>query len=249
MASFGIEAIRHFGNARAAGQSSAADLTYTFNRSNGFDSKLRDGGASQAFYWAETDCFETDIRDRDQGGDDAAWVDNVDIFWIETHGNHEADGRARLLYDTPQTQWRTWSDQWQLGENWNAEWVMAYACKTVDLNNVTGLWNMFDGMHIFCGAWGDMWDGTTTDECGEDVGDNLIDGDTVSESWIDGVSDWKVDNHPITVCVGNADTWNGGNIRWDRSYLNRDHMWGHGNVEPDLPASQQACLLWRWAEG
>ena len=67
-----------------------------------------------------------------------------------------------------------------------------------------------------------MYDGTTTDECGEDVGDNLISGDTISDSWIDGVSDWWVDNHPITVCVGDAATWNNGNIRWDRSYVREE---------------------------
>jgi hypothetical protein len=93
MASFGVEAIRYFSNARAAGVSSAGDLTYTFNRSNGFDGKLRSGGLARAFYFANTDCWESDIRDTDQGGDDRDYVDNVDIFWIETHGNHESDGR------------------------------------------------------------------------------------------------------------------------------------------------------------
>lgn len=248
MAEFGVEAIRYFSNARAAGVSDAGDLTYTFNRSNGFDSQLRSAGHTRTFYWANDDVWETDIRDSDQGGDDAHWVDDVDLFWIETHGNHE-NGQARLLYDTPRDNWRTYSGQWQLGEDWNAEWIMAYSCETVDLNNVTGLWNIFAGMHIYCGAWDLMWDGTTTDECGEDVASNLTDGDTVSDAWIDGVSDWWVDNHPITVCVGNSATWNNGNIRWDLSYLNRDHLWGHGNVDPDLPPSQQACLLWRWAEG
>ncbi|HSM84580.1 MAG TPA: DUF6345 domain-containing protein, partial [Candidatus Limnocylindrales bacterium] len=94
MATFGIEGIRHFGNARAAGVSTAGDLTYTFNRCNGFDSELRSHGHTRAFYWSETNCWETDIRDSDQGGDDQHWVDNVDIFWIDTHGNHEADGQA-----------------------------------------------------------------------------------------------------------------------------------------------------------
>ena len=59
---------------------------------------------------------------------------------------------------------------------------------------------------------------------------------------IDGVSDWHVDNHPITVCVGNAATWNDGNIKWNLSYLNRDHLWGHGNVDPDFrQMSRHAC--------
>ncbi|MGC1512066.1 MAG: DUF6345 domain-containing protein [Acidimicrobiales bacterium] len=124
-----------------------------------------------------------------------------------------------------------------------------YSSHTVDLANVGAMWPIFDRLHIYCGAWDDMWDGTTTDEVGEDIGDNLTDGDTIAESWIDGVSDWKVDNHPVTVCVGDAATWNGGNVAWERSHLNRDHLWGHGNVDADLASTQQACLLWRWAEG
>ena len=249
MARFGIEAIRYFSNARAAGVSTAADLTYTFNRANGLDNKLRSAGHVRDFYWANTDCWETDIRDTDQGGDDRTYADNVDLFWIETHGGHEANGQARMLYDTAQTGWRTYSGNWQLGENWNCEWVMAFSCETVDRNNVGGLWNIFAGMHIFCGAWGKMYDGITTDECGEDVGDNLIHGDTVSHAWHDGVSDWWVDNHPITVCVGTPAAWNNGNIQWHLTHLNRDHLWGHGSVGSDLSPAQQGCILYQWTEG
>jgi len=249
MARFGVEAIRYFNHARAAGVSTAGDLTYTFNRSNGFDKALRSSGHARAFYWSNTDAWETDIRDVDRGGSDRQWVDDVDLFWIETHGGSEADGRARLLYDIARSEWRTYSDRWQLGEDFNSEWVMAYSCDTVNLDAVTGLWNIFARLHIYCGAWGSMYDGVTTDECGEDVGDNLTDGDTVSSAWHDGVSDWWVDNHPVTVCVGDAATWNGGNIRWDLCALNRDHLWGHGSVGPDLAPAQQACLLWQWTEG
>ena len=154
-----------------------------------------------------------------------------------------------LLYDTPATAWLANSARWQLGEDWNNEWVMAYSCDTAALPTVTGLWNIFARMHIYCGAWDLMWDGITTDECGEDVGDDLVHGSTVCHAWHDGVSDWWVDNHPITVCVGDAATWNGGAIRWDLSALNRDHLWGHGTVTPDLAPAQQACLLWYWTEG
>ena len=68
MASFGVEGIRYFNHARAAGVSTAGDLTYTFNRANGIDSKLRSRGHTRAFYWANTNCWETDIRDTDKGG-------------------------------------------------------------------------------------------------------------------------------------------------------------------------------------
>lgn len=49
MARFGLEAVRYFNHARAAGVSTAGDLTYTFNRSNGFDAKLRSAGHARAF--------------------------------------------------------------------------------------------------------------------------------------------------------------------------------------------------------
>lgn len=248
-ATFGVEAIRHFGNARANGVSTAADLTYTFNRSNGFDDELRSAGHTRAWYWSEQDVWENDIQDASGGGDDRTWVDDVDLFWIETHGNHTADGQARLLYDVPRDQWRTFSGTWELGEDWNAEWVMAYSCDTAPLGTLTGLWNIFNRLHLYCGAWGEMWDGLTTDECGEDVASNLTDGDTVSSAWIDGVSDWWVDNHPVVVGPATSQTWNGGNVIWSLSPHNRDHLWGHGSVSPDLSPSQQGCLLWRWAEG
>lgn len=72
---------------------------------------------------------------------------------------------------------------------------MIHAYKTVDRNNVIGLWKFFVGMHIYCGAWNNMFDGHTTYECSEDVAQNLIDGDTVSDAWIGGVQDRYVDNH------------------------------------------------------
>jgi hypothetical protein len=249
MASFGIDAVRHFGNARAAKVDSAGDLTYTFNRANGLDRILRESGHTRGFYFGDTDCWETDIRDSSGGGDDRTYADSVDLFWIETHGNRTTQGNALMLFDTPQANWITTSNTWQLGEDFNAEWMMAFSCKTVDRNKVSGLWNIFSRLHIYCGAWDNMYDGWTTEECGEDVADNLTDGDTVSAAWHDGVSDWYVDNHPITVCVGDAATWNNGNIQWHRSTLNRDHFWRHGSVEPDLFPNQQACILWRWTEG
>jgi hypothetical protein len=246
MAEFGIEAIRHFSNARAAGYG-ASDLTYTFNRSNGFRNKLRNAGHTQTFYWTETNCFETDFRDTSQGGHDNDAVDKVDIVWFETHGNNTANGPL-MVFDRAQTRWITEGKDWRLG-NIDLEWLMAFSCHTVDKSKVSRLWNIFRGLHIYCGAYHNMYDGWTTDECGEDVADNLTDGDTVSESWIDGVSDWYVDNHPITVCPANARVYNNGNIRWNESFLNRDHYWGHGTVLSDPIPSEQVRLLYRWAEG
>lgn len=247
MAKFGIEAIRYFKNGRAAGITNSGDLTYTFNRANGFRRELSNAGHSRSFYWANTDCYETDIRDTSLGGDDKNWADKVDILWIETHGNNNADGPL-LLFDSNHHDWFSRGNQWRLG-NVQLEWLMLFSCKTVNKSKVGRLWPLFRGLHILCGAYGFMYDGPTTDECGEDVGDNLTDGETVSESWIDGVSDWWVDNHPITVCSATSWVYNNGNIRWNSSYLNRDHLWGHGYVMSDPVVGDQAALLYRWSEG
>ena len=48
MANFGLEGIRYFSNARAAGVSTAGDLTYTFNRCNEFNNELSSSGHTQA---------------------------------------------------------------------------------------------------------------------------------------------------------------------------------------------------------
>jgi hypothetical protein len=250
VANFGVEGIRYFPHARAAGVATVSDFTYAFNITNGIGAKLQSAGHNWSFYYTNTSCWETDVRDDAKGGSDDSYADKVDLFFIMTHGGHQSDGQARMLYDTAQTQWRTYSGQWALGENLTgAEWVMAYSCETVDGSHLGGLWNIFQGLHMYCGAYDLMWDGPTTEECGRDVGQNLIDGHTVAWSWIDGVSDWAVDNHPAVVCVSTPAAWNNGNVLWNQTHIGVDHYWGHGSVLPDLPPNQQGCILWQWATG
>ena len=54
-------------------------------------------------------------------------------------------------------------DRWLIGVRLNElerRIDYGYSCQTVDLNNVARLWNIFAGLHIYCGAWEDMSDGT-----------------------------------------------------------------------------------------
>ena len=246
MARFGIEGIRRFGAARAAGFD-ADDLTYVFNICNGLDEQLRDAGHSRRFYWANNDCWEIDLRSIAMGGIDDDWADDVDLFLILTHGRIDA-GVASLLYNVSVNDWTTTSSTWQLGTD-QLEWLLVYGCHTVDLANPLSHSGIFRRLHMFCGAWGDMWDSLTTDEVGEDVGDNLTDGDTVVDSWIDGVSDWWVDNHPIVIAAEREATWNGGDFDWPNTTLMRDHLWGHGTTVSDIFPANLYWLSWKWAEG
>jgi len=248
MATFGIEGIRYFSNLRATGLvSKAEDLTYVFNICNGLDRELRDRGHTRRFYWANRDCWENDLHSSSMGGADDDWADDVDLFFILTHGNNQ-DGNTILAYDININEWIGNSSNWRLGND-NIEWLLVYGCKTIDLSNPLSFWNIFQRLHQYCGAYDNMWDGTTTDEVGEDVGDNLTDGDTVASAWIDGVSDWWVDNHPIVVSAENQASWNGGNFIWSLTTLNRDHLWGHGTTVSDIFPANKVWLSWRWAEG
>jgi hypothetical protein len=248
MASFGIEGIRYFPNLRATGLvTKAEDLTYVFNICNGLDRELRNAGHTRRFYWANRDCWEIDLHSSGLGGADDDWADDVDLFFILTHGNNDA-GNAILAYDIKINEWIGNSGNWRLG-NVNCEWLLIYGCKTVDLANPLSFWDVFQRLHQLCGAWDNMWDGVTTDEVGEDVGDNLTDGDTVVTSWIDGVSDWWVDNHPIVIAAERESTWNGGAPLWASTTMNRDHLWGHGTTVGDIFPASKFWLSWRWAEG
>jgi hypothetical protein len=74
MARFGIEGIRYFGAARAAGVSTAEDLTYVFNVCNGLDSALRDFHAAPK-PWSDELQYEEDVYDLlKQIGFDLVWV-------------------------------------------------------------------------------------------------------------------------------------------------------------------------------
>jgi hypothetical protein len=57
-----------------------------------------------------------------------------------------------------------------------------------------------------------------------------LDGDTIIYSWVDGVSDWWVDDHPAIILAERADTWNDGNPNYSATTMETDHYHGRGIV-------------------
>jgi hypothetical protein len=254
MASFGIEGIKHFANLRASGlfsksdQKKLGDLEYVYSICGGLDDALRDAGHTRKFYWGDQDCWEIDMRQRSLGGIDDDWADAVDLFFINTHGGYWFSA-AHLGYDIKINEWISTSDKWRFGDDFDLEWLLIYGCKTVNLANPPELWSAFRRLHEICGAYDYMWDGVTTDECGEDIGEALTDGETVAESWIDGVSDWYVDNHPIVCSMERESTFNGGDFIGSQTNIERDHLHGHGTTTSDVQPSQKFWMSWMWSEG
>ena len=248
MATFGVEGIRYFSHLRAPEKwPTRRDLTYVFNICNGFDSALRNAGHTRKFYWANRDVWENDLHSTNMGGDDDAWSDNVDAFFILTHGNHEA-GHALLAYDININEWIGNSVNWRLG-NINCEWLFVFGCHTCRSRQSAQLLGHFPTpapvlrrlrRHVGFNYDRRMRRGYRR---------RLTDGDTVASSWIDGCSDWLLDNHPIVLSAERQSTWNGGNFDWPNTTLNRDHFWGHGTTVSDIFPADKFWLSWRWSEG
>ena len=249
---FGIEGVRHFGNLRANNPGiTADDLTYTFNRCNGVYNELK-GTYKNEFYWSETDVWEIDLHKEEDGGIDEDMADGVDLFYIDTHGRHD-NGIMKLAYDANINKWIGESSDWKLGDN-DLEWLVMYACSTINRDNFEAegwgrYYPLFHGLHLILGAWGDLWDGITTDEVGEDFADNLLDGDTLKSAWFDGVSDWWCDQEAAILSAERAETWNGGNLDWSQTTMNKDHYHGKGSVKSDIPHNQIYWIGIWWIDG
>ncbi|MDT5132904.1 MAG: hypothetical protein QOE41_2215, partial [Mycobacterium sp.] len=200
MALIGIEYVDHFADERAAGPfSNAPDVTCPYYIANWFGPTLAQAGHQIEFLRSNHSVNERHMHEDTFGGDDGHNADSVDLYLIITHGRYEIE--CLLLYDTDVGSWEGHSRQWRLGDNCNLEWLLIYGCRTIDPNNILEHRHVFRGLHLFCGAYGLMYDSWSTEEVGADIANNLVSGKTVADSWGDGASDWYVNNHPMVISV------------------------------------------------
>jgi hypothetical protein len=253
-AHFGIEGLRYFDRAVAeggivltGGKGKFGELPYTYDICNGLESRLSQAGHVQEFYWLNDDCWEIDLRSATQGGIDSSYSDNVDLFFILTHGGYW-DKATHLVYNVAMDDWSISSKEWRLGDK-KLNWLCLYGCHSIDIGQPLDHLHVFQGLHELCGSYGDMYSGWKVTEVGEDFADNMIDGDPVSRAWLSGVSDWWIDNHPMVLAVERRDTWNNGNPEWSKTTLNRDHLWGHGTTVSDISPTNIYWMSWISAEG
>ena len=237
MVTFGIEGIADFSNSRKNGFK-RSDLGGVFAICNEFGKVLRRARHTQEFYYDDTLCEERDLRAREFKGQDYSVADNVDLFLIVTHGGHDDDD-INLAFDTKKACWNAYSKDWILGDK-KLKWLMMYSCSTIDKKNYESCWNIFHNLHEICGAYGPMWFAPSTAESGENVAENLIDGKTVADAWLEGVSDWAHNNRPIVVAADDGE----GTL----NTLDRDHLPGHGYSIPDNLMRGANTLTAKWVE-
>jgi hypothetical protein len=246
MALIGIEYLDHFADERAAGPfPSTQDLACPYYIANWFGPTLAQAGHQIEFLRNNHSVNERHMRDESFGGDDGRNADSVDLYLIITHGGFEIE--CTLVYDTDVDSWLGHSRKWRFGDGCNLEWLLIYGCHTIDANNILEHRRIFQGLHLFCGAYGFMYDSWSTEEVGTDTANNLVSGKTVADSWGDGVSDWYVNNHPMVISVEREWTWNNGNPLWPDTVIGCDHLWGEGaTLDSVKPADQywMACTWW-----
>ena len=255
MITFGIEGIRYFDEVNKTGnivKGKAIELGYTFNVCNGLHHKLLKAGHNDKFYHGDKECWAIHLNDASlkAGGIDDKWADDVDLFFIATHGNNDKDNnKPLLLYNVEKDAWWGNGIDWKLG-NKGLKWLLLRSCSGINLKNVMACIDIFDKLHGICAAYGRMWDGITTDEAGEDLAEYLIDGDTtVADAWFKAQSDWRYDNHPIVICANGQVSYDvKGNLIKFLSTLNLDYLTPRGFTMPEVPRSKIVGLHWMWVE-
>jgi hypothetical protein len=251
MALIGIDHIEHFEAVRASGAiaGGAEDLTCPYYIANWFAYALTQAGHEVKFLRAEQNVDERDMRDTPMyGGDDAKYADSVDLFFILTHGDYSGN-ECLLLYDTQVNSWIGHSKQWRFGDSCRLKWLMIWGCETIDRSHVTDLLSVFQRLHLICGAYSYMYDSFTVDEAGTDTADDMLSGDTVCDSWGDGISDWWVENHPMVLSVELEWTYNNGNILWEETVIGCDHLLGSGYTFPDIKPADVYYMAYEWWDG
>jgi hypothetical protein len=250
MAVIGIEYIDHFADVRAAGvlTEGGQDLSCPIYLAGGFGYDFDAAGHQLKFIRSNHDVEERHMRDSSFGGDDEQNADSVSLFFIITHGNYK-NRELGLLYDNQVDGWFGYSKKWRFGDRCSLKWLMIYGCHSIDSDDVGAHLHIFQRLHLFCGAYGDMFDSWTIHDAGDETASDLLSGKTVADSWGDGISDWWVSNHPMVISVERAETYRGGDPDWGATVIGGDHFWGAGTTLDDVKPADQYWMAAYWWDG
>ena len=173
-------------------------LNYAWDRCGWFNDELDDTDTKIFYYnlhgakwwWEE--------------GGDSGTLDNVNLFFANTHGGGWTDRSVWSMWDSFT---RAESTRMRLGDDSYGLSILAtYSCETLKFDDGM-MWTrmgpiFMGGLRIAVGSHDKLFDSYTTDECGEDFADNLQKSNSIRWSWKDAVSDWYVDNDATVMAVG-----------------------------------------------
>jgi hypothetical protein len=221
------------------------DLSYTFNNTNALNDTLKNAGYPCNFYWADGDSWARDLEPVAAGGLDDSMSDDVDLFFWSGHSYLDLPDWAELVFNSPNSSWSSKSTTWDLG-NRDLEWLALYTCQSIKIDAFpekgwTRYQNLFDGLHLVLGSYGEMHSGASYADIGRNFAENLLDGDTLVAAWFNAVGG---SNAPAVLSAELGSTFSSPN--WDDTTMANDHYWGRGIVKDDIPRSRLGWLGVWW---
>ena len=202
------------------------------------------------FFQPEEWCEELDLRDMgDQIGQDFRFAENVEIFFIFTHGTNDGTN-AILSYDSKKNEWDGNSSLWKLGNSNLLKWLVLISCSTVNLKNPLGFWHVFENLHQLCGFYELIAVGAINGEdMGIELGQKLTNGvTTVADAWLDGTTESDSVTAAVVISAETQKTWNNAKPIWNDTTMNLDHMTGHGFTSPNVSPQDKHWLGVKWVE-
>jgi hypothetical protein len=173
-------------------------LPYMWDRCSGFNKELDD--TDLKYYYYNLDGAKW--RWEDAG--DQFFMDDVDLLYASTHGVAEWDTSEWSMYNY----WtRALSKEMRLGdEAWGLSILATYSCETLKTSDGRYWVRMGPifrgGLRFAMGSHDKVYDGSTTDEVGEDFADGLQKGKSLKYAWKDGNSDWWEDQDLTIMTTG-----------------------------------------------
>lgn len=202
--------------------------------SAGFRDVFTANGVPIAFRFNGTSAWERDFKQADSptNGDDANYVDDVDLAWYTGHG-----GPGSFTFDNPNKDDDSIVPADARYGDRDLEWLQLESCNVLqspDGNGITATerWGgVFDGLHLLNGFH-------TTASCVDNTAGTfasyLFSGLTVRQAWAQMASDLEPAGK-VYVSMGPVRI---GDYAWNFS----DHFWGQGSVGPDIRAAQTIGL-------
>lgn len=196
-ARFGTQCQRDFQNGWLS------TLDHTWDRCAGFNNELDDTD-TKVFYY-NLDGAESNFSTCDGCG---AGVDDVHLFYTSTHGGARPNDAALAMWNQNVLA-ESNQDNWRFGDNnTGVAFFAQYACETLKLDGIINRWlNTFRGGLIMAlGSHDKLFDGSTTDETGEDFADDLQKSKSVKWAWFDGNGDWYAPQDVAVLASGSSQT-------------------------------------------
>ncbi|HEX6469039.1 MAG TPA: DUF6345 domain-containing protein [Streptosporangiaceae bacterium] len=210
------------------------------DNAQGFVDGLADAAWSIRFNWGNANAWETDWRKND---DD--WVDAVDFVFYTGHAG--ADGWMLVEPEDSSLVYAETAGAPDLWGEKNLDWLVIAACGPLQDDavragggNAVDRWKTaFDGLHLLMGYAEVTYDNT---EEGRRLVQYARAGDTLMSAWFRTAQEIQPSKvyEPDGPIIYASTMWVGGTAGSTAG----DHLWGYGDVGPDLPEPLYWACTW-----